>query len=535
LKPFDANGAFLTPADSSGLRRLAVRGAGVTVLSQGMMLAVQLIATVVLARLLKPSDFGLVAMVTTFSLFLASVGQIGFQEAVLQREEIDHSLASNLFWINLGTGIVLTVGFAAAGSLLARLYGDARVAHVAIGFSLTILLTSVSVLHLALLKRAMRFSAVSAINVLARTVSVAVPILLAWAGWGYWALAVGAVAQALAISIAACILCPWVPSFPRHIAGTASMVWFAARVNGRWNLNYFSTNMDNLLVGWRFGAGPLGFYKRAYDLFALPASQFLSVFPVAVSALSRLNRDPVRYRRYFLGGLSVLALVGMAAGAELTLVGKDLVRLLLGPGWEASGRIFTFFGPGIGLMVIYGTHGMIHLSLGTPSRWFRWGIIECTVTGLLFLLALPWGPVGIAAAWSASFWILLVPAFWYAGKPIQLGITPVLTTVWKYLVASLMAGCTCALILRAMPSMMAAPGWFGALARIVTMSIIFGILYIGAVILLHRGCAPLRQFAGHLREIIPWEMFSKSSLAVGAACPRDAGLIHTPTSTGDGA
>jgi len=86
-----------------------------------------------------------------------------------------------------------------------------------------------------------------------------------------------------------------------------------------------------------------------------------------------------------------------------------------------------------------------------------------------------------------------------------------------------------------MPSMMGAPGWFGALARIVTMSIIFGILYIGAVILLHRGCAPLRDFAGHLREMIPWEMFSKSSLAVGTPYRSDAGLIHTPISTGDGA
>ena len=186
-------------------------------------------------------------------------------------------------------------------------------------------------------------------------------------------------------------------------------------------------------------------------------------------------------------------------------------------------------------MVIYGTHGMIHLSIGTPGRWFRWGIIEFAVTGLLFLSALPWGPVGIAVAWTASFWILIIPAFWYAGKPIQLGISPVITAVWKYLVASLMAGCTCALILRAMPSMMAAPGWFGALARIVTMSIIFGILYIGAVILLHGGCAPLRQFAGHLREMIPWEMFSKSPGDIGTPFCSGAGLIRTPTRTEDGA
>ena len=121
-------------------------------------------------------------MVTTFGVFLASIGQIGVPEAVLQRKEVNQLLISRIFWINLGIGVVLTVGFAAAGSLLARFYGDARVARVAISFSVMILLTSASVLHLALLKRAMRFSALfPAINVLARTVSVAVSIILAWA------------------------------------------------------------------------------------------------------------------------------------------------------------------------------------------------------------------------------------------------------------------------------------------------------------------------------------------------------------------
>ena len=120
--------------------------------------------------------------------------------------------------------------------------------------------------------------------------------------------------------------------------------------------------------------------------------------------------------------MAVTALVGMGVGAELTLVGKDVIRLVLGPGWEESGRMFTFFGPGIGIMLIYGTYGWIHLSIGTTGRWFRWGIVEFAVTALLFLVALPWGPVGIAVGWTASFWILIIPALWYAGRPISFGV-----------------------------------------------------------------------------------------------------------------
>jgi len=118
LRPFDANGTFLSAADAGDkLRFVAVRGAGVTVFSSILGLAVQIIATVVLARILTPGDFGVVAMVTTFSLLLMNFGLNGFTEAVLQREVIDHALASNLFWINLGIGSFLTIGFAAKDTL----------------------------------------------------------------------------------------------------------------------------------------------------------------------------------------------------------------------------------------------------------------------------------------------------------------------------------------------------------------------------------------------------------------------------------
>jgi PST family polysaccharide transporter len=85
MKPFDDQGAFRVVTGRDGLRRVAVRGAGVTALSQSLGFAIQLIATVILARLLTPADFGLVAIVTAFSLLLMNVGFNGFTEAVVQR------------------------------------------------------------------------------------------------------------------------------------------------------------------------------------------------------------------------------------------------------------------------------------------------------------------------------------------------------------------------------------------------------------------------------------------------------------------
>jgi O-antigen/teichoic acid export membrane protein len=500
-----------------------VRGAGITVFAQGVAFAGQMVATVVLARILLPADFGLVAMVTTLSLLLVNVGLIGFPEVTVQRDEMNHYLASNLFWINVSTALVLTLAFAAAGSLLAKFYGDPRVAGVAMGASLTIFITGTSVLHLALLQRGMRFSAISANDITSRLVSVAVSIFLAWAGWGYWSLVAGMVAQPLVASIGVWILCQWVPGFPRREAGTASMVRSAAHVYGRFSVDYFTHNMDYLLVGWRFGPIPLGFYKKAYELFVLPSNQFLSAFPVAISTLSRLNRNHVQYRRYFLGGLSILALVGMGVGADFTLVGKDLVCLLLGPRWNEAGRIFTFFGPGIGITLIYRTQGMIHLSLGTAGRYFRWALVEFAVTALLFLLALRWGPAGIALAWAAASWILIFPAFWYAGRSIQFGAMQVLGVIWKYVLASILAGWGCAVIVRGIPSLVTASGAIGSASRIATNSFLFGALYMVAVILLHRGCAPFYQLVGLLREMAPRGRLSKLSPAVAATSASNAG------------
>jgi PST family polysaccharide transporter len=500
--PFDASGAFHPVAEGSELRRLAVRGAAATVSAAALSLALRVVPTVVLARLLTPADFGVVAMVTTFSLLLTSFGTSGFSEAVIQPEEMNRFQASNLFWITCAIGLILTLGFAASGPLLARFFRNPLVAPVAVATSVAIFIWAAGDIHLALLKRAMRFSALSVNDVVALAVSSAVGILLALRGWGYWALVAAIVAQALSTTIGVWWLCRWIPSLPRRGVGTRAILGFAAKVYGRFSANYFARNFDNLLVGWKFNAAGLGYYKKAYDLFALTASQLTApLHSVALAALSRLNQDPARFKRYLANSLGILAFIGMAVGADLTLVGKDVVRLVLGSKWAESGRIFELFGPGIGIMLLYSTVGWIHLSIGKPGRWLRWTLLESAATALLFVLALRWGPAGIAVAWSVSFWILSIPAFWYAGRPIGFGVSSLITAVWRYAAASLIAGLATAAMIRGTSFSGTPPGVGAALWAITIISALFTTLYLGTVILLHWGCAPLRQFASLLREV----------------------------------
>lgn len=486
-----------------GIRRLAVRGAAFTILAGSTGLAIQIVATVVLARLLTPQDFGVFAMVTTFSFLLINCGLNGFTEAVVQCRSISHDLASTLFWINLGCGVLLTVGFAAAGSLLAWFYKDPDVRLATAGIALTIVLTSASVLHLALLKRAMRFSDISFNDIRARILSVATAIVMGLAGYGYWALVGGAVALTLSTTLGAWWMCRWLPGLPKRAPGLRAALRFAFHTYGRFSVSYASRNTDNLLVGWRFSAQALGFYKKAYDLFALSATQLVSAISVVVvGALSRVQGDRETYRRQLLSAMGVVALLGMALGADLTLVGKDVIRILLGPRWAPAGRIFTFFGPGIGVMILYAMHGWIHLSIGHPERWFRWGLVEFVVTVSLFVLALPHGPAGVAIAWTVSYWILTIPAFWYAGQPIGLSVASVLGAIWRYLAASVGAGLATARIAAAFPALAALPGIPGAVVRLLLSSAILLVLYLGLVVLLHGGLAPLHQIVRLMRDMV---------------------------------
>lgn len=504
MTPFDTSGAFYPRTGGHELRRLAVRGAAATVSASGLALAAQVISTVVLARLLTPADFGVVAMATTFSLFVVCFGLNGFTEAIIQFEEVDHYTTSNLFWFNLGAGLVLAISFAVAGSLLADFYQNPLVASVAIGLSPGIFIAAASVIHLALLKRAMRFTGTSTNDVMGRAVNTVVAILLALRGWGYWALVAGIIGQQLSVTIGAWWLCRWSPSLPRRTGRTSAMIRFAAKVYGQFGVRYCTQNLDNLLVGWRFNAVALGFYKKAYDLFVLSASQLTSpLHNVAQAALSRLNQDPARFRRYLANSVGIIALVGMAASGDLTLVGEDTVRLVLGPKWLESGRIFELFGPGIGAMLLCQTVGWIHISIGKPGRLFRWALVEITVTASLFVVALPRGPAGIAAAWSLSYWLLLIPAFWYAGLPIGFRITSFIGAVWRYPAASLVAALATTSIVRAFGLPTVSTTVAAALERVCVISAVFLTLYICVVIIAHRGCAPLRQLVGLLLELAP--------------------------------
>ena len=188
------------------------------------------------------------------------------------------------------------------------------------------------------------------------------------------------------------------------------------------------------------------------------------------------------------------------------MVGKDLIRFLLGPGWEEAGRIFALFGPGIGVMLLYNTHGWIHLSVNRPpERWLGWGLMEFVCTASLFVLALHWGPSGIALAWTISYFPLNVyqPLTGTPEKKADRnGHWVGIRSHVKMLRSISWAGVATALIIGAMPRLATPFSAASALVRMISVSCVFFALYLGGVIALHRGLKPLTDTLGLLRDLL---------------------------------
>jgi hypothetical protein len=165
-------------------------------------------------------------------------------------------------------------------------------------------------------------------------------------------------------------------------------------------------------------------------------------------------------------------------------------------------------------MFIYRIAGWLHLSMGSANRFFRWGMIEFAVLGSMFVMALPWGPVGIGLVWGVSCWLLTIPAILYAPRPAQLTLTSMLAVVWPYAGGSALGGAACAVILRGIPWLPTGSGPIDLTVRMLTTSALFGVLYLISTALLHRGWTPLLEIGSLVRDMAPWRKLSPVSPAV---------------------
>jgi PST family polysaccharide transporter len=435
----DKSHHFRTDHLNADLGRHTARSGAVTIASQGFKFLISMAATVVLARLLSPRDYGLIGMVAVVTGFISIFKDMGLSLATIQQEEINQQQISTLFWINVSLSVGVMLLTAAIGPLVAWFYGEPNLTLITVGLAAGFLFGGLTVQHEALLKRQMRFRALVTIEIVSVMVGLIVGITLAWRGAGYWSLVANQLVQGLTYAIGVWIISGWRPGRPMRYSGVRSMLAIGGNLTGFHVVNYFARNLDNMLIGRFWGSASLGLYAKAYQLLLLPIDQINApIAAVAVPALSRLTHSPERYRKAYLRILEKIAIVTMPGMAFMIATSDWIVRLVLGPKWMSVSPIFALLGIAGLVQPILNTAGWLYITQGRTRQMFHFGLIASTIIILSIVAGLPWGPTGVALAYSTTFVLVVTPlVFHYAGREGPVSSSDVYRTVAPFACASL--------------------------------------------------------------------------------------------------
>ena len=396
----------------------SLRGGAVTAIAQFIKLAAQIAAVALLARLLPPNAFGLVAMVAALFALLELFKDLGLTAATIQRPEISHREVSTLFWINVVFGAAIFVILYGAAPLVARFYGRPELIDVTRVLGAGFLLSGCTAQHVAILRRQMRFGVVASAEVGAELLGLAVAVGAALGGAGYWSLVAQRLTAVAAMFVAAWLLSPWRPGRPTRAAGIGALIGFGGNFTAFNVVNLVARSLDQVLIGWYWGAVTLGLYERAYKLLMAPINNINApLYAVVMPTLSRLADEPERYRRTYLTTLEKLAMVTMPGAALVVATADWVVALVFGPGWHGAAPILAFLGVAALFQPAANTIGWLFLSQNRTPELLRWGLIGGVITVVAVVAGLPFGATGVAASYALSGLCLRLPiVFWLVGR-----------------------------------------------------------------------------------------------------------------------
>ncbi|MGH6969674.1 MAG: oligosaccharide flippase family protein, partial [Stellaceae bacterium] len=249
-------------------------------------------------------------------------------------------------------------------------------------------------------------------------IGMTVAVIAAYAGADYWALVAQRLVWALCIAAGAWLFCAWRPGRPTGLRRIGDLLRFGGHVTGSNLVNTFVRNLDQVLIGWYWGATPLGLYERAYKILLLPINNLNApLFSVAMPALSRLADQPVPYRRAYLGTVEKLNMVTMPCAAVLIAAPGIVVRVLLGPHWLAATPIVAWLGLAALYQPIGYTCSWLFMTQDRTAEMFRWGLIGSALNAAFIVGGLPFGPVGVAASLAVGGLAIRMPLlFWAVGR-----------------------------------------------------------------------------------------------------------------------
>jgi O-antigen/teichoic acid export membrane protein len=387
-----------------------IRWSGVSVVGRE---AARIAFTIMLARLVGPEAFGIVAQAVVYIAIVGLLLDQGFSSALIQRPRVERDMPGAVVSVNLAVGAALMGLTVAVASTWAEFMNTPELSLVLMLLAPTLLIRAASVTPRAVLIREMRFRTIAIADVTAAVGGGALGVAVALLGGSYWALVAQIVTTdvllLLVLILAGAGIRPNLHlQYVRMITGFSGRAFAAGLL-----INSISRNIDNLLVGKFQGPEALAFYGLAYRLLLLPVQLFtITVGGVLFPAFSRLAHDTPAIRSQMIRASRTLAVLVLPGMALVAAAAPQLVATIFGQDWEPAIPIVQVLAMAGAVQAIYqpSTTPLV-LGLGHAALNLRYALLTTAVSTAGIVAGLPFGPLGVAVGYACAV-AALVPVEW---------------------------------------------------------------------------------------------------------------------------
>jgi O-antigen/teichoic acid export membrane protein len=479
--------------DTQSLDRSLVSGIAWT---GGMKWATQILswaATLVVARILSPSDYGLMGMAAVYLGLVTLVNEFGLTAAILRHRELTEDQIARVGGFSLLVGLAIAAISVALAPLIARFYAEPAVATIIAVLSLNFVFGSLGVLPRSLLARDLSYPRLATIDGITNVAQMATMLAFAIAGYRYMALVFGSLVGSGCGALLALWWRPhrlaW-PSSLRAIGATLHVGWHIVVGRLAW---YTYNTADFAVVGRVLGKQALGAYTLGWEIATMPVERISSlVSSVTPGIFSAVQHDIVALRRYFLGVVEGLAFITLPAAAGLALIAGEFVPVVLGPRWQAAVlplRLLAVYG-GIRSIDTVTPQVLIYTGHSRQSMWYS--LIAACVMPVLFVVGTRWGAAGVAAVWIVAYPAVVAPQYRLAFRVLELSAGGYFKTLWPALSSTAVMAMAVGVALVTLPATMA------PVVRLVIEVAVGVAVYSGMIAWRHRARAT--AFVAILRE-----------------------------------
>jgi len=431
----------MTTGAQERLGHRAARGALVTLVAQGLKILVQLASVVLLARLLTPHDYGLIAMV----LAVIGIGEIfrdfGLSSAAIQSPTLSREQRSALFWINgaIGTGLALLVILLAP--LVAAFYSQPDLEPIARLLAPVFVANGFATQYRASLVRELRFRSLAIADIGSALVGLASAAGAALLGAGVMALVLQQLAQAACLLLLLTVSSHWLPGLPRRGAPVRQFLGFGGNLVGSQLVGYVANNLDTVIIGLRFGAAPLGIYSRAFQLLMTPLNQIRSpLTSVALPVLSRLADDPQRFNRYVQAGQRALGYSLVAVLALVAAAAESITTVLLGDQWLAAAPVLRLLAIAGIFQTLAFVGYWVYLARGLTRDLLQYSILSAIIRIVILLTASQWGVIGVAVGYAIAPAVSWPISLWWLSRRSGVAVRPLYSGAARILGCAVLGG-----------------------------------------------------------------------------------------------